>query len=220
MFIVTIGVLIALAINEWNNTRLEHAEEVSILERLLSDIQSDLTGYRLGLDILGRKEESLQRVRSALAAPQSMPGDPTQFLKDVISGANYGWNQHRARRVTFDELLGSGKLGLVRSADIRMAIGDYYESERGAAGRIDERETAYPYLSYQLVPREDESELDAGLGQSQIEALVAGIVESPLREHVTAEINFARFVQARFTERESACSALVNSLRIHLDATR
>lgn len=220
LVIVTMGVLIALAINEWNSDRLERAEEALILERLLADLQRDLNGYQIGLEVLGRKEDSLRRLHSALASPQSRPDDPTRFLEDVIDGASYGWNQHRARRVTIDELLGSGKFGLIRSAEIRTAIADYYESERGTADRIDERETAYPSISYQLVPRVNETESDLALDTAQIDLLIDGVFESPLREHVIAEINFARFVRGRFTELQAACSALVTSLQAYLDAQR
>jgi hypothetical protein len=179
-----------------------------------------LSGYQLGLDILGRKEDSLRRLHSALTSAQSKPSDSTEFLKDVIFSANYGWNQHRARRVTFDELIGSGKLGLIRSADIRTAIGDYYELEAGTSDRINERETAYPHISYQLVLRANESEPDAALNELQIEALVAGVLESPLREHLIAEINFANFTRDRFTELQSACTTLVMALQAYLEEGR
>ena len=220
LIIVTIGVLIALAISDWNNDRLERAEEVLILERLVSDLQSDSSASRQALDWLARKEESLRRVQSVLASTESRPNHSLEFLQDVITGANYGWNQYRARRTTFDELLGSGKLGLIRSADVRTAIGDYYAAEVGASDRIDERETAYSRISYQLVPRTNESELDPDLDNSQIEALVAGVFESTLREQLIAEINFARFVRARFTEHLSTCTELTETLQGHLEAER
>ena len=144
LLIVTMGVLIALAINEWNSDRLERAEEVLIVERLVSDLQSDLRGYQRGLEFLPRKEESLRRLHSVLMSADSMPRDLTRFLQDVIHGSNYGWNQYRASRTTFDELLGSGKLGLIRSADVRTAIGEYYELRKGCTiglmkGRPDTR---------------------------------------------------------------------------------
>jgi hypothetical protein len=220
LLIVTIGVLIALAINEWNNHRLERAEELAIVERLVSDLQRDLEGYQLGLDLLARKEDSLLRLHSAMASGHSKPHDSIEFLEDVINGANYGWNQYRARRTTFDELLGSGKLGLIRSADIRTAIRDYYEAAEGKADRINERETAFPTISYQLVPRSNEWEFDPSLDDAQVGQLVAGVFESRLREHLLAEINFARFVRANFTELQSTCSDLVATLNAYLEDRR
>ena len=180
LLIVTMGVLIALAISEWNNDRLERAEEVLIVERLVSDLQSDLAAYQRGLDFLEQKEESLRRLHPDLMSADSRPNDLRQFLQDVIDSANYGWYQYRARRTTVDELLGSGKLGLIRNADLRAAVGEYYESEKGAHGRIDERETSYPRISYRVVLRANEYELDPSLDDEQIESLVAGVFESNL----------------------------------------
>ena len=45
LFIVTIGVLIALAFGEWNSDRLERAEEFDVLSRLISDIEMDVEGF-------------------------------------------------------------------------------------------------------------------------------------------------------------------------------
>ncbi len=220
LLIVTMGVLIALAINEWNSDRLERAEEVLIVERLVSDLQSDLRGYERGLEFLPQKEESLRRLYSVLMSADSRPRDLTRFLQDVIHGSNYGWNQYRASRTTFDELLGSGKLGLIRSADARTAIGEYYELDKGVHDRIDERETEYPRISYQLVPRATELELDPSLDDEQIESLAAGVFESTLREHVIGEINFARFVRERFVELHSKCTDLIMALQAYLEAER
>lgn len=218
LLIVTVGVLIALAISEWNNDRLERAEEVVIVERLVSDLQSDLADYQLGLEILERKEESLRRLHSVLMSADSRPSDLTQFLQDVIKSTNYGWNQHRARRTTIDELMGSGKLGLIRNAGVRAAVGEFYKFERGTHDRIEERETRYPSISYQLVPRANEYELDPSLDDDQIESLVAGVFESNLREHVIGEINFARFVRERYLELQSNCANLVTVLQAYLES--
>ena len=67
LFIVTIGVLVALAIGAWNSERLEKAEEFDILSRLISNIEADLKEYDDRLLSIDEKEESLLRVMSAIA---------------------------------------------------------------------------------------------------------------------------------------------------------
>ena len=62
LFIVTLGVLIALAFGEWNSDRLERAEEFDVLSRLISDIEMDVEGFGARLMFIDRKEESLFRV--------------------------------------------------------------------------------------------------------------------------------------------------------------
>ena len=41
LIIVVAGVLIALAVDQWNSDRLERVEEVEIIEQLISDLNID-----------------------------------------------------------------------------------------------------------------------------------------------------------------------------------
>ena len=218
LIIVIVGVLVALAIDQWNDDRLDRAEEVSIVERLLSDVERDLVGFERGLSVVARKVDSLDRVYPVLAASDSEPDDPVRFLGDVINGANYGWNQHIARRVTFDALLGSGKFGLIRAADLRVTIAEYYALDDSVHNRIDERETRYPHVSYQLVPRVNEFELEPNLSEDELQRLVAGVLASSLRDHVIAEMNFARFTHERFIALQTACRGLIERLQTYRDS--
>ena len=121
--IVTIGVLIALGINEWNDGRLERAEEIDVISRFIADVESDLQNYEFRLMAIDGKEDSLLRVRATLF--DSAPSDQYDFLRDIIIGADFGWNQGLARRATFDDLLGSGKLQVIADPDVRTQIADY-----------------------------------------------------------------------------------------------
>ena len=56
-----------------------------------------------------------------------------------------------------------------------------------------------------LVPRSSEFELAKDLSESEVEGLVSGVLDSPLWEHVTSEINLARFIRSQFElQREDA----------------
>lgn len=202
LFIVTIGVLVALAIGEWNNERLERAEEYDVLSRLIFDLEVDLQDFDLRSKGIDAKEDSLLRVRSTLS--NGGPQNATEFLRDIIIGADFGWNQGLANRATFDDLIGSGALAVISDREVRALVADYYRDYEDGHARIDERETAYPHISYQLVPRStrlaeeghaDESYLESGLGDEYINELVKAVHESSIGRHVIAEINLARFVQ-------------------------
>lgn len=201
--IVVIGVLIALAIDQWNDDRLERVEEVDAVARILADIQPDLRDFDFRLKAVGAKEDSLLRVKTNLAG--GAPNDPTAFLRDIIGGADFGWNQGLARRSTYDILLESGKLGVIADSSIRSQISNYYRYYQDSHNRIDERETDYPKLSYQLVPRrinasENEGvvwelEIETGLSDTKLNELVVLVQNSAIKHHVTAELNLARFIR-------------------------
>jgi hypothetical protein len=88
LLIVTVGVLIALAVNNWNSERLERAEERDVVARLISDIDGDLRRFEFQLGAIDKKEQSLQRLRAAFA--NSGPLDAAEFVADIIQGANFG----------------------------------------------------------------------------------------------------------------------------------
>jgi hypothetical protein len=78
--IVVVGVLIALAVDQWNTSRLNRIEEVTIVDRLISDLKADLVVLESELDALNEKEESLARVRTALLfSSQESIDDPKFF---------------------------------------------------------------------------------------------------------------------------------------------
>ncbi len=214
--VVIVGsILLAFGLQAWWDGVQERIEEREIIERLISDVQADIQGIEGGLIALSRKEQSLSRVDSVFGESDTRPRDPVLFLGDVIYGAQYGWNQYGTRRTTFDELLGSGAFSLVRDTELRESISSYYAAYLRAQNRIDERETEYPHLSYRLVPRYNEFELEPDLSEAHLERLVNGVFGSPLREHVISEINLARFIGTRFEELRQAALALLSELETY-----
>jgi Family of unknown function (DUF6090) len=226
--IVVVGVLIALAVDQWNTDRIVRVEEISIVDRLIADLKTDLAAFEFELNALNDKEESLKRVRSAfLTDRQKSIVDPHAFLRDVIKGSTFGWNQIDAQRTTFNELLGAGKFGLIREPRLREVIGEYYDFDAGWHQRIDERETEYPDISYRLVPRVNEGRAEAENGSTldvepdldaeDAQRLVGRIFESELADHVTAEINFARFVRNLAHRHRDRCADLLTQLEAYRD---
>ena len=217
--IVTIGVLIALGIDEWNDERLERAEEIDVISRLIADVDADLENFEFRLNAIDSKVDSLLRVRAAVF--NGAPSDPSTFLRDIIVGADFGWNQGLAQRATFDDLLGSGRLQVIGDPDIRTRIAEYYSHYEDSHNRIEERETAYPGLSYQLVPRDrswngegvvQERSVEVGLSEEYLKDLVTSVHESTIGNHVTAEINLARFIRGVTKTNQGRATSLVKRL--------
>jgi hypothetical protein len=217
--IVTLGVLIALGIDEWNDERLERVEEIDVISRIIFEVDTDLQNFEIRLEGVDRKEDSLLRVRSAIL--HGAPQEPNAFLRDIIVGADYGWNQGLAQRATFDDLLGAGRLRIIGNPEIRSQIANYYLLYEDSHMRMEERETAYPGLSYQLVPRRIswsdggvawERDIEADIAEEQLNDLVRSIHESSIGNYVTAELNLARFIRAITKENQGRAASLVDQL--------
>jgi hypothetical protein len=224
LFIVVAGVLIALAIDQWNTDRLERADEKTVVARLLDDLRLDVSSFDFRLDHVIQKEDSLLRVRQVLAKQRTE--EPAQFLEDVISGADFGWNQGGANRATYNDLVGAGKVSIIRDSEIRLLISTYYEYIAGEKPRMDERETAYPGLSYQLVPRQrvepatvdvlvEERILEQGLSEDALRSIVDDVVKSSIGRHVTAEINLARFILSITLDSKKRALELLEALEAY-----
>ena len=212
LVIVVVGVMIALGFDQWNSDRLDRVEEVEIIDRLIADLQVDLEELSGYLNGVSRKEALLLRVASSIDSAIERPTDMVGFLQDVARAANYGWNQARARRTTFDEVLASGKFGLIRDATIRVRIADYYDRDVSRANRINERETAYPDLAFSLVPRRAVLQSVVDLSDEQLSHMVDRVLSSLSMNHVVAETNFAHFVNDRLTEFRSSCLTIIEEL--------
>jgi hypothetical protein len=212
LFIVVVGVLIALAIEQWNSDRLDRVEEVEIIDRFIADLREDLEGVSRIQNILPKKKTQLQRIYDALESSDERPTDMGGFLADVVASTTQGWNQKRARRMTFDEMLSSGKFSLIRNTSIRATISDYYDFEANERARAEERETGYPDMSYQLVPRATEFELATDLSDDQLERIVDRVIDSSLRDHVVGEINFTQFLIEQYTSWKNRCLKLIDDL--------
>jgi hypothetical protein len=226
LIIVIVGVLIALGVNEWNSSRLARVEEVDVLDRLISDLSEDLERLEGQSDGIDKKEASLLRLQLVFAA-DARPRDAAAFLRDVIDGADYGWNQVEARRTTFRELVGSGKFSLIRDPSLRESINEYYDFDSSVHQRMSERETNFPHLSYLLVPRENEGTVERATGQAELRShlsdhelddLVSGVLASPLRGELIGELNLARYIRNIGRRMDSRCRDLIAQLEAYRDA--
>jgi hypothetical protein len=224
LFIVIVGVLSALAVNSWNGDRLARAEEGHIVERLISDLHEDLERLKGQASAIDGKEASLVRLRALFSVADARPQDPATFLRDVLNGANYGWNQFEARRTTFSELVGAGKFSLIRDAALREMINEYYDFDASTHERMNERQTDYPHLSYLLVPRENEGsaerdrgpgELESDLSESELERLVTAVLASPIRGQVNGELNLARYIRNIGRRMDARCAQLIAQLEAY-----
>ncbi len=148
-----------------------------------------------------------------------------EFFQDVVIGANYGWNQKRATRATYDDLLGAGSFGLINDHGIRILISNYYSGFEGSSNRIEERETGYPNLTYELIPRSTstgndgvvwERGVEPNLSPDRVEKIYQNILDSDLEELIIAEANFGKFVTAISVSQLGEAKALRTTLANYL----
>lgn len=156
MVVIVLGVLVALGVDQWNDGRKERVLEANYLEALSRDVRGDSVAYvQIFLPALAVADSALRAIAPVVrGAP--LEGDTVAFLEAVSLGGRLGSPTllTLARRTTFDELIATGKLGIIRSAPLRAALVDYYEQARIGSERLQARIPDYPMAVHAYYPAE------------------------------------------------------------------
>ncbi|MCZ4408203.1 DUF6090 family protein [Cryomorphaceae bacterium 1068] len=113
--LVVIGILIALQINNWNEQRKERGREVEFLKGLKTDLLADRASLESVI------ENRTAKVKSCIALQGSIQLETyTQvFSADSMISTVLGWVEYVPQTNTFDELVNSGNLGIIKNDSIK-----------------------------------------------------------------------------------------------------
>lgn len=219
LILVAAGVFLALAVDGWNDSRLDRIEEAGYLTRIRAELEEDTADFEFILGAIDSKEASLLRLRSLLESSNPIPADSGQFLDDLGQSANFGWNVGPlTKSASYEDLRSSGKLGLIRDPALRLALVRYYSDAEGEDRRMEARKTAYPMIAYRVVPRRTEyfPELEPGLGIDGVRQLLAEARSIGLSGEIIAELNRARFIRKSITDLKVRAVELLGQLEAYL----
>ena len=120
--VILIGVLLALAADRWMTGLDDRTQETALLEQLVENLQAD------SAQIASAFEVALQRRQ---LAAQVVAGGGHRADSEVIEYLGSverltWWNPIEYSRETWDDLLATGRLTLIRDAGVRRAMSTYY----------------------------------------------------------------------------------------------
>lgn len=118
-FVIVVSVLVALAVDSWVSSRTERQLEKEYLLRLLDDVRYDLgeIGFVTAITTAG-----LAYADSLLMQPGRW-SEPDRLVGAVLIAANA--RVPDLSRNTLQELVNSGRIALLRSAEVRQALAQY-----------------------------------------------------------------------------------------------
>ncbi|HSR59764.1 MAG TPA: DUF6090 family protein [Robiginitalea sp.] len=148
ILLVVIGILLALQVNTWDNDREARLEEHALLLRLENELKQDLK------EIGEVKDDAEIRILLALPVLDSLGKNNGQYvrgwryyvqaektfaglsgMKRLSLGQSLFYvlarNQFNPARITFDEMQSTGKLSLLRSDALRIALQQHYSDLNG-----------------------------------------------------------------------------------------
>ena len=217
LLVIVLGILIALGVDSWNDGRQDRIRESQYLDRLSADLRQDTALLSFTLQRAERKTSALILVDQALGQDIGVALDTLAFLRAVLESTELGWQTPALMRATFDDLLSTGNLRLIRSTTLRDRMSAYYRFLENVYQRLDRRRGEYPQLVYRLVPRSPDSDGDEfSFAPESTDRSMAYILQSlrasSMQELIIGEQNLASFLVISSAEMQKTALDLLAEL--------
>ena len=199
--LIMAGILLALQVNEWNQTRKNRIEEKLILDRLNKELNSNSDRLFNLLNGIERKESALVRVAAILNGKPIV--NDSIFLSDVVTSSLWGWTIQPLQRLVFEEINNNGKLVLIQNTELRKSISELYNFIEIAEGTALVRTGNLSKIVYAIIPRENETSISSLLTHAQMNILTKKIIDSNIDQTIVYEQNRSKYLKEywnRFNE--------------------
>jgi hypothetical protein len=151
LVIVVLGIFVAIQVDRWWEHQDDLQQEQLFVGRLISDAEHDVEEIEYSITLAEYRLSLSNLLIAAALDPGHVRDKPAMFMTAVHQSAFT--NTPSLRSDTFEELRSTGGLSLLRSADLKSALFEYY--------RYDE--TMRQYLSLQLMTEFRHFQLAAGI---------------------------------------------------------
>ena len=122
--LVVIGILIALSINSWNQTRKDAQKEDSYLQNLTRDLESQIESIDIQLSYEQKYEKNAKLLLNAYHGSGG-------FVIDSVTAAQLNILVERKTFVrtdpTFEDLISTGNIGLLKNITLRNELIEFYQ---------------------------------------------------------------------------------------------
>ena len=210
IILVIIGILMALQINNWNEDRKEKKLEFYLLNQIKTDIQADSSLIASFIMLTHGKTLQAKRLRKAVEKKRYDMSKDSLVVNAFLIGKLVLFDAYTP---TFDELVSSGKLNIIKSDNLKTLIKRYKNINEGSKSfTYDESQKKkevynthiYQYLEPQIMTYLWES---IGEGKSldsinQYKVDVIGFIDDPKTlYHINTMIGIDRDLNWLYKER-------------------
>jgi len=211
--VVVLGVLIALSLDDYWTDRQERDLELQYLDRIIADVHADID-YVDGTirDLWVRKLRVLDAIAPVVRGKEPVPEDAESFLRNVALGGMGGASSTRwVTSTTFDDLRSTGNLRLIRDAELRRKIANYYYEFDALYSRARDRKSGYVTYVHSLLPAELREDMSfSAMQEFGTDRALEHFTSTEFQNLLNQEYNYAFFVQR--TDFSSAGKRLAKEL--------
>ena len=211
--VVVLGVLIALSLDGYWTDRQEQDLELQYLDRIIVDVHADIDYVDNTIrDLWIRKLQILDTIAPIVRGDKPVPTEPESFLRNVALGGMGGASSTRwVTSTTFDDLVSTGNLRLIRNAEMRRKIAQYYDDFDTLYSRARDRKSGYVSYVHSLLPAELREDMSfAAMQAFGVDRALRHFTSEEFQGLLNQEYNYAHFVQR--TDFSSAGKRLAKEL--------
>ena len=132
--VIVVGVLAALAVDEWRDEREDRMIEAAYLARLQSDLERDIDTFAAEVSVMQKKAAFLQALIDN-SVERQFADNPRALMEAKVTSSFRGLPS--TVRTSFDELLSTGRLALIRDMSIRNAMSEYYAAYTSLSEQVN-----------------------------------------------------------------------------------
>ena len=154
LLIVIVGVFIGIEAANWNTRRHDRQEERRYYGQIIVDLDSDLKALGDARRFARANDLAGEFVLASLTDDAVARRHPGRFATSIVY-AGYLYFPHPSRQ-TYDELVSTGNLGLLRDDDLKRAISQYYalaDATRQWDALVRQQQAEYMSQIAGLLPR-------------------------------------------------------------------
>ena len=131
---VVVGILVAFALDNWNESRKQDKLEIQYLKGLSTDLTNDTVYYnRRIMDSERSVKRDGETIRQMYQIQKTL-----EDVKFLLSQSAWNSEQLTTQNSTYIELINSGALRIISNRALKNLIIDYYRSNEEAAAHINE----------------------------------------------------------------------------------
>jgi len=122
IFLVVIGILLALQINNWNETRKLNNKESIYLKGLKVDFEQS----KIALTRVIKKTDGVAKMVDTLGAMIKKNGDALTLMQiDSLASGSTGFTVFMPSEGVINDIIGSGKLDMITNNELRIKIASW-----------------------------------------------------------------------------------------------
>jgi len=151
VLIVVVGIFIGLQVDDWNQARQDRSDIAIYLNRIHDDLSTDAEFFTFLAGEARDKREALEKLKRIIGEDGPPDEDPDSIFGLLEDSSSLGWEFPEVQTVTFFDLQSSGKLALIKDAELRTQLSFYHQESLHRSDRIESRITGYAAALYEIV---------------------------------------------------------------------